>query len=219
MEIKALEKEKHELELGLTKGSGPATKASLANPPSGVVVTSLKQPTSEGLPLAPAPASSSFASSIDAYVHNLEHELVPSPAAALPAAEALSAASVSGAKSVSSKIHELRLVKEQLERELDSVAHGTHSTSPASTPSSEDAASAFAATTAAEAAAAAARRRRQRQRASAAELLRQKAALERRLAAYSKEKVCGAASALARLLCAREDARLVPCMGGSVPAR
>eukprot|EP00291_Cryptomonas_curvata_P004625 CAMPEP_0172190096 /NCGR_PEP_ID=MMETSP1050-20130122/22913_1 /TAXON_ID=233186 /ORGANISM="Cryptomonas curvata, Strain CCAP979/52" /LENGTH=294 /DNA_ID=CAMNT_0012864911 /DNA_START=78 /DNA_END=958 /DNA_ORIENTATION=+ len=196
LEIKALEKQKHELELALTKGSGRPTRISLgANPsPSGAVVASLKQPsaTTEGLPLVSAPASSSFASSIDAYVHNLEHELVPPPAAALPAAKTLSAGGLDGGKSVSSKIHELRLVKEQLERELDSAAHGTPSSSPARTPSSEDAASTFAATTAAEAAAAdsaaAMRRRRQRQRASAAELLRQKAALERRLAAYSKEK-------------------------------
>jgi hypothetical protein len=179
-------------------------QASLASHPTrgadSFVLHSLKQPTATAnVKPVSAPSSSSFASSIDAYVHNLEHELVPPPhAAAAVSLPAAIDAGVGGGKSVSSKIRELRMVKEQLEKELNSVAHGSLPASPARAPPREEAASAFAAAAAATAAqaaaadaAAAAARQRRRRRASAAELLRQKAALERRLAAYSKEQVGG----------------------------
>ena len=145
------------------------------------------------------PAASSFASSIDAYVHSLEHALVPPPAA--PSSPPPAAALPAGAKlsSVPNKIRQLRLVKQQLEKELDSVARGTLASLGSAADSSEATRFAQAAAAAAAAEAALAERHRQRRRRpSSAQLLREKAALQRRLEAYRREKVRGFRRAVGR---------------------
>jgi hypothetical protein len=191
-EIKALEKEKHDLEASLSKGHVSMPKKDREPSAAAQVRAAPSEEPVRNLAAVKEPADSSFDSSIDAYVHSLEHALVPSAPAPQHPPTITTVPQDNAGGPLSNKIQQLQLVKQQLEKELHSVARGTLASHGSSAEISSSEAASFAAAAAAAASAEAAvavRRRQRRRRPSPADLLREKSALQRRLEAYRRERV------------------------------